>query len=139
MPRPIVSFTTVMLFLLVAGGVSAQERSALVRWPVQPAPAATRPAPAGIGIPDSVRRKAGYQHWRGAAIGAGLGGVAGLLLGLAAHGSCADCDTSQPNVAAVGLVGAGLGGAFGLLVGLASPRYAWVRDAGTAEGAAEAK
>jgi hypothetical protein len=139
MRRPIVSGATAMLFLLAAGSVSAQERSALARWPVQPAPQATRPAPAGIVIPDSVRRKVGYQHWRGAAIGAGLGGVAGFLLGVAAHGRCADCDGSEPSVAAVGLVGAGLGGAFGLLVGLASPRYAWVRDAGTAAGAAAAK
>jgi hypothetical protein len=76
-----------------------------------------------VEIPDSVRQKVGYHHWKGAVIGGGLGAVAGLVLALAARRSCTHCD---PNIAATGLAGAGLGGAFGFLVGLASPKYEWV-------------
>jgi hypothetical protein len=75
-----------------------------------------------VEIPDSVRQKVGYHHWKGAAIGGGLGALAGLILALAP--GCSDCD--DPSVAATSLAGAGLGGAFGFLVGLASPKYEWV-------------
>jgi hypothetical protein len=80
-----------------------------------------------VEIPDSVRQKVGYHHWKGAAIGGGLGAVAGLVLGLAARVSCSDCD---PSIAATSLTVAGLGGAFGFLVGLASPKYEWVPSPG---------
>lgn len=120
----------VMLFLLLPGNAFGQQRNALAQWPVQPSVSADPTALARGGIPDSVRRKVGYHHWSGAAIGGGLGGVAAVTLALAAHGRCADCPSGQPSVAAAGLVGAGLGGVFGFLVGLASPKYAWVPEAG---------
>ena len=92
-----------------------------------PHPPAASPA---VVIPDSFRQRVGYQHWKGAAIGGGLGALAGLALALAAHGQCDDCSSDPPNVGTVTLAGAGLGGALGFLVGLASPRYRWVgRDA----------
>lgn len=74
-------------------------------------------------LPDSVRRRVGYQHWKGGAIGAGLGALGGLALALAARGRCSDCSSDDVPVGKVTLVGAGLGGAFGFLVGLASPKY----------------
>lgn len=77
-------------------------------------------------LPESVRRRVGYQHWKGGAIGAGLGALGGLALALAARGRCYDCSSDDAPVGKVTLVGAGLGGAFGFLVGLASPKYRWV-------------
>ncbi len=80
-----------------------------------------------VQVPDSVRRKVGYQHWKGGAIGAGAGAIAGLLLGLAARQSCSHCD---PNLAATSLSVAGFGGGLGFLVGLASPKYRSLPDTG---------
>jgi hypothetical protein len=77
-------------------------------------------------VPDSIRWKTGYQHWKGAAIGGSLGALGGLALALLAHGQCDDCPSDTPPIGEVTLVGAGLGGVFGFLVGLASPRYRWV-------------
>lgn len=89
---------------------------------VKPVPAATsRP----MTVPDSIRQRVGYQHWKGGAIGGGLGG---LVLALAAHGQCDDCTSDTAPVGKVTLIGAGLGGVFGFLVGAASPRYRWVRE-----------
>jgi hypothetical protein len=76
-----------------------------------------------VQIPDSVRRKVGYHHWKGAAIGGVAGAAAGLLLGLRAGDSCLDvCRENVSDVSAT-LIGAGVGSAFGFLVGLATPRY----------------
>jgi hypothetical protein len=88
--------------------------------------AVSHPTPHAVSIPDSVRKKVGYQHWRGAAIGGAAGAVGGVVLALLAHGACSDCPSNDPNVPEVGFVGAGLGGAFGFLVGAASPKYRWV-------------
>ena len=75
-------------------------------------------------IPDSTRRLVGYQHWKGAAIGATSGALLGALLGLRARtGGCSDCNMSGSDVVKASLVTAGLGGAFGFLIGLASPKY----------------
>ena len=63
--------------------------------------------------PDSTRRPVGYQHWKGAAIGATSGALLGALLGL----------RGGSDVVKASLVTAGLGGAFGFLIGLASPKY----------------
>ncbi len=90
------------------------------RISVQPV---ARPMESLVAVPDSVRERVGYQHWKGAAIGGGVGPLGGLVLALAAHGQCADCTSNTPPIAKTTLVGAGLGGAFGFLVGLASPCY----------------
>jgi hypothetical protein len=77
-------------------------------------------------VPDSIastRRLAGYQHWKGAAIGATSGAVLGALLGLRARTACSDCNMTGTDLVNVSLVTAGLGGAFGFLIGLASPKY----------------
>jgi hypothetical protein len=77
-------------------------------------------------VPDSIRRKTGYQHWKGGAIGAGVGALGGLVLALAVPHSCDDCSSDPSPTGKVTLIGAGLGGVFGFLVGLATPRYRWV-------------
>jgi hypothetical protein len=90
-----------------------------------------QPFPALASVPDSVRRKVGYQHWRGAGIGLVVGGVVGALTGAVAGsvGSCSDC-SQQPSAGTgaivVGLLGAGVGGVAGFLAGLSSPKYVWV-------------
>lgn len=78
-----------------------------------------------VAVPDSVRKKVGYQHWKGGAIGATVGGLAGLLLSQLS-GQCSDCTSSDSDVLEITAIGAGLGGAFGFLVGAASPKYEWV-------------
>jgi hypothetical protein len=84
-----------------------------------------------VSVPDSVRKRIGYQHWRGAAIGLGIGGALGALTGAigGAVGQCDDC-SRQPSAGSgalvVGLIGAGAGGVLGFLAGLASPKYAWI-------------
>lgn len=92
-----------------------------------PLTAARHPTPQAVAIPDSVQKKVGYQHWKGAAIGGTLGAVGGVVLAKLARGACSDCPSNDPSVLEVGFVGAGLGGAFGFLVGAASPKYRWVR------------
>jgi hypothetical protein len=134
MRTAIVPAMIVMLCLSIPRTSVGQETIALARWPAQPVVSTSPAVPAWAGVPDSVRRKVGYHHWTGAAIGGGVGGVTALVLALAARGSCADCPSGYPNVPAAGLVGAGLGGAFGFLVGLASPKYAWVPRAGPGAG-----
>ncbi len=74
-------------------------------------------------IPDSTRRVVGYQHWKGAVIGATGGALIGALLGSRVLSRCSDCDMTDSDVLKASLVTAGLGGAFGFLVGLASPKY----------------
>ena len=74
-------------------------------------------------IPDSTRHLVGYQHWKGAAIGATSGALLGALLGLRARTGCSDCNMTGSDVVKASLVTAGLGSAFGFLVGLASPKY----------------
>ena len=74
-------------------------------------------------IPDSTRRRVGYHHWRGAAIGAGSGALLGVLLNIGARGSCSDCDIGGGDVLKTSMLGAAVAGTFGFLVGLASPKY----------------
>jgi hypothetical protein len=77
-----------------------------------------------VAVPDSIRQKAGYQHWKGGALGGTLGAVAGLLLSKYPIG-CHDCSATDSEVVRATFIGAGLGGAFGFLVGAASPKYKW--------------
>jgi hypothetical protein len=84
------------------------------------------------GVPDSVRRRVGYQHWRGAGIGGAVGAAVGAVAGLVLTGitdSCDDCGEQwSPGKGALvmGLLGAGTGGVAGFLAGLSSPKYEWV-------------
>ena len=84
-----------------------------------------QPSSGVLAKPDSVRRKVGYQHWKGGAIGGSVGALAGLLLAALAPGRCYDCTSNDSGTLEATLIGAGLGGAFGFLVGAASPRYRW--------------
>ena len=109
---------------LAASAAGAQEQGAFPRWSPEPAAVSSSPL---LPVGDSVRTRVGYHHWVGAAIGGGIGAVAGLLLGVAVRYSCSDCP-SDPSLATTSLATAGLVGAFGFLVGLASPKYRWVVD-----------
>jgi hypothetical protein len=104
----------------MASGADAQQvarfESSTVSW---------RPRKDALSIPDSIRRKVGYQHWRGGAIGGSVGALAGLLLAVVAPTQCSDCTSTDSDVLEVTALGAGLGGAFGFLVGAASPKYRW--------------
>ena len=115
----------ILPMLVVAGPVFAQAVPAPIDAnEIQAVASAIRPE--AVTIPDSVRRKVGYQHWKGGAIGAALGGLAGLLLTQVAPISCDDCTSDDSHTLEAVAVGAGLAGAFGFLVGAASPKYSWV-------------
>jgi hypothetical protein len=129
MPRIVVLLTCGALGLAIPYVAHAQVAGTKIDSSRSSITAAKYPAQSAVSIPDSVRRKVGYQHWKGAAIGGVLGAVGGLVLGLIADGECYDCTSNDPSVLKVGLVGAGLGGAFGFLVGSASPRYEWIPSA----------
>ena len=82
-----------------------------------------------VSVPDSVRKRTGYQHWRGAAIGLAIGGTLGALTGATRADQCDDCGrqpTATSRALTVGLIGAGAGGVLGFLAGLASPKYVWI-------------
>jgi hypothetical protein len=79
-------------------------------------------------VPDSIRIRTGYQHWRGAGMGLAIGSGIGALTGALASviSTCDDCSESTSlGGAAVtaGLLGAGTGAVFGFLAGLSSPKY----------------
>ena len=130
MPLFVRSLMCSALLLLLAPVVvqaRAQAPVTFARWSA-PALAPVDPhAPLGASVPDSVRSRVGYQHWKGAAIGGATGGVVLLLLALAANGSCADCGADGTDwVLQSALLGVSGGGALGFLIGLASPRHARV-------------
>ena len=113
--------------LLASGRLQAQAKMPVTfaRWTA--ATLAGAGGMPGASFPDSIRQPVGYQHWKGAAIGGAVGGLAVLLLGLAAGRSCDDCtDAGSDWIWQSSLVGAGGGGALGFLIGLASPKYQWV-------------
>jgi hypothetical protein len=117
-----------LLLVLSSGAPIARAQTTGASAPAfseaDPLPTPTTPPLATV--PDSVRQIVGYQHWKGAAMGGGLGALGGLFLALGV-GECADCSSDSRSVGKVSLIGAGVGGALGFLVGLASPRYRWVR------------
>jgi hypothetical protein len=79
-------------------------------------------------IPDSVRQRVSYQHWRGGALGLTIGAAAGVVTGaVLLNGRCDDCGHQPSSALTVGLVGAGAGGLLGFFAGLASPKYQVIR------------
>ena len=115
---------------LPTAGRAQQQREPWVSWNLS-SPNEALPAPALIAVPDSTRVRSGYQHWRGAGLGAVLGAGLGALTGAIAGGitSCDDC-SQQPTAGRGalygGLVGAGVGSILGFVVGLSSPKYRWI-------------
>ena len=121
----IASLAVAALWLVVPQEAYPQDSPQHFETTHEPAEQPELPARHAVEIPDSARKKVGYQHWKGAAIGT-VAGAAGLALLTAVAGSgCYDCGLEQ-DVFKTALLGAGLGGAFGFLVGAASPKYRWV-------------
>jgi len=117
-----------LLLLALWGGtprsVTAQRQASFSRW-AGPTLGPTRPDASGVLLTDSVRQRIGYQPWKGAAIGAGVGAVLGTALAFGLAGECDDCTVSTWDRAQGALLITGASSAFGFLVGLASPRYVW--------------
>lgn len=113
-----------ILCLAIVGNAVAQRQASFTRWTV-PGPPLTSEGLSGAMLPDSVRRTVGYQHWKGAAIGGGVGAVLGSAFAFGLAGRCADCTVTTWERVQAALLVTAAGGVFGFLVGLASPRYAW--------------
>jgi hypothetical protein len=118
------AFLTVTLCVAGFGSAAAQQQAGFSRWTAPPLAVTARHAPT-LTLPDSVRQKVGYQHWKGAAIGAGVGAVLGSVLAFGLAGQCDDCTQTTWHRTRGALVITGASSAFGFLVGLASPKYAW--------------
>lgn len=129
----VVALLSVTMSIVAWESAQAQYEVGFRRWSaVQPASELRTPPAAAM--PDSIRRKVGYQHWRGGAIGTVVGAVVGTALAFGASGRCADCTvTTGDRVRAAGLI-TGASGVLGFLVGLASPKYRWERAATTSPG-----
>ena len=110
------------LSLAVVGSAAAQQQVSFTRW-AAPWPAVTSTGPSEAALPDSSRRKVGYQHWKGAAIGAGGGAVLGTVLAFGLGGECADCTLTTWDRAQAAFLVTGAGSVLGFLAGLASPKY----------------
>jgi hypothetical protein len=95
--------------------------------PKKPRPVLVSPATTLPTVPDSIRKRVGYQHWRGAGVGSAIGAGVGALLGLIGPIGCSDCNPPSrgETIVTVGLLGAATGGVVGFLAGLASPKYVW--------------
>jgi hypothetical protein len=106
------------------GSGHSQQAATMFEFQSGPPTLAGELKPTGVTVPDSVRQKVGYQHWRGGAIGGALGAVAGLLLSKYPIG-CRDCSPTGSDVIRGTFIMGGLAGAFGFLVGASSPRYEW--------------
>ena len=115
---------TTILALTMVATAAAQQQVSFSQW-AAPLPGITSAGPSGATLPDSIRRKVGYQHWKGAAIGAGVGAVVGSLLAFGVPGGCSDCTITTGDRAQAALVVTGASSVFGFLVGLASPKYVW--------------
>ncbi len=112
-----------ILCLTIAASAGAQQQASFTQWTV-PGPPLTSKVLSGAMLPDSVRRKVGYHHWKGAAIGGGVGAAVGSALAFGLVGRCADCTVTTWERIQAALLVTGTGSAFGFLVGLASPKYA---------------
>jgi hypothetical protein len=112
------------LCLAIVASAAAQQQASFSRW-AAPWPVATSAGPPGATPPDSVRHKVGYQPWRGAVIGGGVGAVLGTVFAFGLAGKCADCTLTTGDRAQAALLITGAGSVFGFLVGLASPKYVW--------------
>ncbi len=112
------------LCLVVVVSAAAQQQVSFSRW-AAPWPEAMSAGPPGATLPDSVRHKVGYQHWKGAVIGGGVGAVLGTVLAFGLAGRCADCTLTTGDRAQAALLITGAGSVFGFLVGLAAPKYVW--------------
>ena len=106
------------------GGAAAQQQVSFSDWTAS-WPAVMSTSSTGATLPDSLRRKVGYQHWKGAAIGGGVGAVLGTVLAFGVAGGCADCTVTTRDRAQAALLVTGVTSVFGFLVGLASPKYVW--------------
>jgi hypothetical protein len=119
--------TAVALGLLsaaVGGGVGYLVGRLSPKLPPRGSPLPSRRSLGSASIPDSVRQRVGYQHWRGGALGLAIGGAVGVVTGaILGNGGCADCGHQPSGALAGGLVGAGAGGVLGFFAGLASPKY----------------
>ncbi len=128
MTRPLVRAALAAVLCVVPaskGAAQVTAAAAFESWR-PPTPGTAQPASTLVTVPDSVRRPVGYQHWKYAAIGSGVGLVAGLLLSTQLSDACSDCDPGAPLFVTLSGLGAGAGGVLGFLVGLATPKYAWV-------------
>jgi hypothetical protein len=75
---------SVVLIVIVVGLASSTLLAQQARHPRASVPSAMfvppRSATLLASVPDSIRRKRGYQHWKGGAIRLGLGALGGLVL-----------------------------------------------------------
>lgn len=74
------------------------------------------------------RKRTGYHHWEGLAIGSGGGALLMGLLYAAAHTSCSDCGEGESYFLEAELLSASVGGVLGFLVGLGIPKYESVEE-----------
>jgi hypothetical protein len=102
-------------------GTGAERDTVLV--PPKPPPAKLL-RPNSASVPDSLRQRVGYQHWRGGALGLTIGAALGVATGaIFMNGRCDDCSDQPSGALTGGLIGAGAGGLLGFFAGLASPKY----------------
>jgi hypothetical protein len=112
------------LCLASVGQAVAQQQASFTRWSVSGPPLISEGL-SGAMLPDSARRTVGYQHWRGAAIGGGVGAALGSAFAFGLAGRCADCTVSTWERVQTALLVTGVGSVLGFLGGLASPKYVW--------------
>jgi hypothetical protein len=66
------------LALIFVANATAQQQVTFGEW-TAPFSEVASAEPSSTTVPDSVRRKVGYQHWQGATIGATVGAVLGSV------------------------------------------------------------
>lgn len=118
-----------LLDAAVGGGLGSLVGRLSPKVPARDSMLPSQRLPGSAGVPDSVRQRVGYQHWRGGALGLAIGAAVGVASGAILDGRCADCSHQRSGALTGGLVGAGAGGLLGFLAGLASPKYRAIRPA----------